>query len=66
MRVIKNEAEKPIMRHFSDHSVNDVRFAVLQCLGKEGKANRQRIKERWIVRLVTKVPTGCNVQMGFR
>ena len=65
MRVIKNEAEKPIMRHFSDHSIDNVRFAVLQCLGKEGKAYRQLIKERWIVRLGTKFLTGCTVQMGF-
>ena len=65
MRDIKVQAEKPIMWHFSRQSVDYVRFVVLKCLGKEGKTYRQLIEEKWIVRLGTKVPTGCNVQMGF-
>ena len=37
MRDIKNQTEKPIMIHFSGRTVEDVRFVVLQCLGKEGR-----------------------------
>ena len=65
MRDVRNQSEKPIMRHFSGHTVNDVRFLVLQCLGREWRAYRQLIEEKWIVRLGTKIPAGCNVQIGF-
>ena len=34
------------MEHFSGHKVNDVRFVVLQCLGREGRATRQPIDRR--------------------
>ena len=38
MRDIKNQAEKPIMRHFSGHKVDDMHFVVLQSLGREDRA----------------------------
>ena len=41
MRDVKNQAEKPIMRHFSGHKVDDIHFVVLQSLGREGSAYRQ-------------------------
>ena len=64
LRDVKNQTEKPIMRHFSGHTV-DVRFVVLQCLGWEGRAYRQLVEEKWIVRLGTKIPSGYNVQLSF-
>ena len=61
-RDVKNQTENPSMRHFSGHTVEDVRFVVLQCLGKEGRAYRQLVEKKWIVRQGTKtVPSGCNV-----
>ena len=36
MRDVKNLAEKPTMGHFSGHNVDDMRFVVLQSLGREG------------------------------
>ena len=65
LRDVKNQTEKLIMRHFSGHTVKDVRFVVLQCLGKEGRAYRKLVEEKWIVRLGTKIPAGCNVQLSF-
>ena len=65
MRDIKNQAEKPIMRHFSCHKVDDMRFVVLQSLGREGRAYRQLVEEKLIIRLGTKTPFGCNVQLNF-
>ena len=35
MRDVKNQAEKPIMRHFSGHKVDDIHFVVLQSFGRE-------------------------------
>ena len=65
LRDVMNQTEKTIMRHFSGHTVEDVRFVVLQCLGKEGIAYKQLVEEKWIVRMGTKIPSGCNVQLSF-
>ena len=53
------------MRHFSGHKVDDMHFVVLQSLGREGRAYRQLVEEKWIIRLGTKTPFGCNVQLNF-
>ena len=34
MRDVKNRTQKPKMRHFSDHKVDDMRFAVLQSMNR--------------------------------
>ena len=65
LRDVKNQTEKTIMRHFRGHTVEDVRFKVLQYLGKEGRAYRQLVEEKWIVRPGTKIPSRCNVQLSF-
>ena len=62
---IKNQAEKPIMIHFSGHKVDDMHFMVLQSLGRERRAYRQLVEEKWIIRPGTKTPFGCNVQLNF-
>ena len=56
MRDIKNQAEKPIMRHCSGHKVDDMHVSVLQSLGREDKAYRQLVEEKWSIRLGTKTP----------
>ena len=61
----ESDRKKLIMRHLGGHTVEDVRFVVLQCLGKEGNAYRELVEEKWIVRLGTKIPSGCNVQLSF-
>ena len=40
--------------------MEDVKFAVLQSIGGEGKTYRQ-----WIVRLETKTQFGCNIQLNY-
>ena len=62
---VKNQAEKPIMRHFNGHTVYDMRFVVLQSLGGESRAYRQFVKETWIIRLKPKTQLGCYVQLKF-
>ena len=46
MRDIKNQAEKPITRHFRGHKVDDMHFLVLQSLSREGRAYRQLVEEK--------------------
>ena len=53
------------MRHFSGHRVDDMHVVVLQSLGREGRAYRQLVEEKRIIRLGTKAPFGCNVQLNF-
>ena len=43
-RDVKNQAENPIMRHFSGHKVDDIHFVVLQGLGREGLTYRQLVE----------------------
>ena len=56
IRDVKNQAKKPIMRHFSGHKVDDIHFVVLQSLGREDRAYRQLVEEVWIIRLGTETP----------
>ena len=65
MRDVKNQAAKPIMRHFSGHKVDDMHFVVLQSFGREGRAYRQLVEEKWIIRLRTKTQLGSNVHLNF-
>ena len=65
MRGIKNQAEMPIMRHYSGHKVDDMHCVVLQSLGRKDRAYRQLVEEKWIIRLGTKTQFGCNVQLNF-
>ena len=37
LKDVKNQAEKPNMRHFKGHMKEDVKFAVLQSIGGEDK-----------------------------
>ena len=65
MRGVKNQTEKPIVRHLRGHNVDNMHFVVLQSLGREGRAYRQLVEEKWIIRLGTKTPFRCNVHLNF-
>ena len=65
LRDVKKQAEEPIMRHFKGHRVEDVKCAALLSFCGEEKAYRQLTEERWIVRLGTKTPFGCNIQLHY-
>ncbi|XP_053394116.1 uncharacterized protein LOC123523838 [Mercenaria mercenaria] len=61
LRDVRQQADKPIMRHFGGHTAEDVKVAVLQKVFNEGRIYRQMVEEEWIKRLGTKTPQGCNV-----
>ena len=61
-RDIKFQKEKPIMRHFTNHSEDDLSVAVLSRTYGEGKNFRLIKEQQWIRTLNTSVPHGCNVK----
>ena len=65
LRDKRQQSDKPIIRHFQDHSENDLRVVVLQKIYGEGRVYRQIVEERWIKKLDTKVPKGCNVKINL-
>ena len=65
LRDIKQQTDKPINRHFKDHSDNDLNVVVLQKIYGEGRIYRQIIEELWIKKLDTKMPKGCNVKLNI-
>lgn len=62
LRDVRLQTEKPVNRHFKDHSENDLRVTILQRVFHEGRVYRQLIEDLWIRKLGTKVPFGCNVK----
>lgn len=64
LRDVRQQADKPIMRHFEGHSEEHVRVAVVQKVFQEGRIYRQLAEEQWIMRLKTKVPQGCNIKLN--
>ena len=65
MRDVRKQAEKPIVRHLSGHKVDNIHFVVFQCLARGGRAYRQLVEEKWIIRMGTKTPFRCNVHLNF-
>ncbi|XP_053394169.1 uncharacterized protein LOC128555550 [Mercenaria mercenaria] len=65
LRDVRQQADKPIMRHFGGHTAEDVKVAVLQKVFNEGRIYRQMVEEEWIKRLGTKTPQGCNVKLNI-
>ena len=62
---VRQQTDKPIKRHFKDHTTEDVKVAVLQKVFQENRTYRQLIEEQWIKRLGTKLPHGCNVKLNI-
>ena len=51
LRDVRQQAEKPIMRHFECHKEEDVKVTILQRMFREGRIYRQLAEEQWIVKL---------------
>ena len=64
LRDVRQQAEKPIMRHFEGHKEEHVKVTILQRMFREGRIHRQLAEEQWIVKLKTKMPQGCNVNLN--
>ena len=64
LRDVRQQAEKPIMRHFEGHKEEHVKVTILQRMFREGRIYRQLAEEQWIVKLKTKMPQGCNVKLN--
>ena len=64
LRDIRQQAEKPIMRHFEGHKEEHVKVTILQRMFREGRIYRKLAEEQWIVKLKTKMPQGCNVKLN--
>lgn len=65
-RDIRQQADKPIIRHFKDHSEGDLRVAVLKKVYGDSRGYRQLWEDRWIGLLRSRVPDGCNVKYNVR
>ena len=64
LRDVRQQAEKPIMRHFEGHKEEQLRVTILQRMFQEGRIYRQLAEEQWIMKLKTKIPQGCNVKLN--
>ena len=64
LRDVRQQADKPIMRHFEGHCEEHVKVAIVQRTFQEGRIYRQLAEEQWIVKLKTKVPQGCNIKLN--
>ena len=64
LRDVRQQAEKPIIRHFEDHKEEHVKVTILQRMFREGRIYRQLAEDQWIVKLETKMPQGCNVKLN--
>ncbi|XP_045208770.2 uncharacterized protein LOC123560670 [Mercenaria mercenaria] len=62
LRDIRQQVDKPINRHFIGHTERDLQVVVLQKLYHEGRLYRQILEEKWMKKLATKFPHGCNVK----
>ena len=58
------QSEKPIMRHFEGYKEEHVKFIILQRMFREGRIYRPLAEEQRIVKLETKMPQGCNVNLN--
>ena len=65
LRDVRQQAEKPIMRHFEGHKEEHVKVTILQRMFREGRIYRQLAEEQWIVKLKTKMPQVCNVKLNL-
>ena len=65
LRDVRNRAEKPINKHFSNHTDQDVRVAVLRKMHDDSKVDRLIREEHWIKLLNTQFPSGCNVKVNL-
>ena len=65
LRDVRQQAEKPIMRHFEGHKEEQLRVTILQRMFQEGRIYRQLTEEHWIMKLKTKIPQGCNVKLNW-
>ena len=65
LRDVRNRADKPINRHFENHSAADVRISVLAKMFNGSKISRLLHEEIWIKLLNTKFPNGCNVKVNL-
>ena len=61
LRDVRQQAEKPIMRHFEGHKEEQLRVTILQRMFQEGRIYRQLAEEQWIMKLKTKIPQGINI-----
>ena len=61
---VRNGADKPINKHFSNHTDQDVRVAVLRKMHDDSKVGRLIHEEHWIKLLNTQFPSGCNVKVN--
>lgn len=61
-RDIKYQRDKPIMKHFKNHSERDLHVAVMSKTAGENKAYRLIVEEHWIKNLETRTPQGCNIK----
>ena len=64
LRDVRQQVEKPIMRHFEGHKEEQLRVTILQRMFQEGRIYRQLAEEQWIMKLKTKIPQGCNVKLN--
>ena len=64
LRDVRQQNEKPIMRHFEGHEEEDVKVAIMQRMFRESRIYRQLAEEQWIIKLKTKIPQGCNVKLN--
>ena len=65
LRDVRNWADKPINRHFKNHSTADVWISVLAKIFNWSKICRLLHEEKWIEMLDTKCPDGCNVKVNL-
>ena len=64
LRDVRQQAEKPIMRHFEGHKEEQLRVTILQRMFQEGRIYRQLAEEQWTIKLKTKIPQGCNFKLN--
>ena len=64
LRDVRLGKDKPINAHFGEkgHSQEDLTFAVLEKVYEAKRKERQIREARWIKRLGTTRPDGCNVK----
>jgi len=65
LRDVRQQVEKPIMKHFKGHTEDNLMVTILQRMYKEGRIYRQLIEEEWIRKLGTKAPHGCNIKLNI-
>ena len=63
LRDVRQQAEKPIMRHFEGHKEEQLRVTILQRMFQEVEYIDSWLKT-WIMKLKTKIPQGGNVKLN--